>query len=72
VRLSSTSVRSGRYRVLVSDRSGKGNFHLAGRGVNRRTGMRFKGSTTWRIRLAHGTYRYGSDRQDLSKRLRVR
>jgi hypothetical protein len=41
--------------------------------VNKRTGLRFKGSTTWRIRLARGTYSYGSDRQGrLKKRLRVR
>jgi hypothetical protein len=58
---------------VVSDRSGAGNFHLAGRGVNKRTGMRFKGTTTWRVRLACGTYAYGSDRQgSLKKRLRVR
>jgi hypothetical protein len=73
VRLSSPSVRSGRYRIVVSNRSSKANFHLAGRGVNKRTGMRFKGLTTWRVRLARGTYRYGSDHQGrLKKRLRVR
>jgi hypothetical protein len=72
VRLSSSSVRSGRYRVVVSDRSRAGNFHLAGRGVNKRTGMRFRGSTAWLVRLARGTYRYGSDLTGLKKRLRVR
>lgn len=72
VRLSSSAVRSGRYRVVVSDRSRAGNFHLAGHGVNKRTGMRFRGSTTWRVRLARGTYRYGSDPTGLRKRLRVR
>jgi Copper binding proteins, plastocyanin/azurin family len=72
VRLSSSSVRSGRYRILVSDRSRLGNFHLAGKGVNKHTGMRFRGSATWRVRLARGSYRYGSDRQGLRKRLSVR
>jgi hypothetical protein len=65
-------VRAGRYRVLVQDRSRRANFHLAGRGVNRRSGMRFKGSATWTVRLARGTYRFGSDPEPLEGRLRVR
>jgi hypothetical protein len=72
VRLSASSVRAGRYRILVTDRSRGANFHLLGRGVNKRTGMRFRGSTVWRVRLARGAYRYGSDRVGLKKRLRVR
>jgi hypothetical protein len=72
VRMSAASVRAGRYRILVTDRARAGNFHLRGRGVNKRTGMRFRGSATWRVRLARGTYRYGSDRAALRKRLRVR
>ena len=66
-------MRRGRYLIVVSDRSRAGNFHLVGRGVNKRTGVRFRGSTRWRLRLARGTYSYGSDRQGpLKKRLRVR
>jgi Copper binding proteins, plastocyanin/azurin family len=72
VRVSASSVRAGRYRIIVTDRSPAGNFHLLGRGVNKRTGMRFTGSATWRVRLARGTYRYGTDRAGLRKRLRVR
>jgi hypothetical protein len=72
VRMSASSVRAGRYRILVTDRARAGNFHLIGRGVNKRTGLRFRGSATWRIRLVRGTYRYGSDRAGLAKRLRVR
>jgi plastocyanin len=70
--LSRRNVRAGRYRVLVQDRSRRANFHLAGRGVNRRSGMRFKGSATWTVRLARGTYRFGSDPEPLEGRLRVR
>jgi Copper binding proteins, plastocyanin/azurin family len=70
--LSRRSVRTGRYRVLVQDRSGRANFHLAGRGVNRRTGMRFEGTARWTVRLARGTYRFGSDPEPLEGRLRVR
>jgi hypothetical protein len=72
VRLSASSVASGRYRIVVSDRSPKANFHLSGPGVNTRTGMRFRGSATLRVRLSKGLYRYGSDRKGLTKRLRVR
>jgi copper binding plastocyanin/azurin family protein len=70
--ISRRSLRAGRYRVLVQDRSRRANFHLAGRGLNRRTTMRFKGRTTWTVRLARGTYRFGSDPEPLEGRLRVR
>ncbi len=72
VRLSAASVRAGRYRIVVTDRSRGANLHLAGRGVNKRTGLRFTGATVWCVRLARGAYRYGSDRTGLRKRLRVR
>jgi hypothetical protein len=72
VRLSASAVPKGRYRIVVSDRSKLANFHLAGAGVNAKTGIRFRGSRTLHVRLARGTYRYGSDRTGLTKRLRVR
>jgi len=72
VRLSASSVARGMYRIVVDDRSRTANFHLAGPGANARTGMRFRGSKTLRVRLAKGSYRYGSDRSGLTKRLRVR
>jgi hypothetical protein len=72
VRLSSSSVRSGRYRILVSDRSSSANFHLRGKGANARTGLRYRGTKALRVRLSRGTYRYGSDPVGLTRRLRVR
>jgi plastocyanin len=72
VRIAASSVPPGRYRIVVSDRSKTANFHLSGRGVNARTGMRYRGSATLRVRLSKGTYRYGSDRTGLTRRLRVR
>jgi len=69
--LSPRSVKAGTYRILVRDRSARQNFRLAGRGVNRTTGADFKGSVTWRVRLAKGTYRFGSDAKKLPGRLRV-
>ena len=72
VRIVASSVPHGRYRIVVSDRSKTANFHLSGPGVNARTGMRYRGSATLRVQLSKGTYRYGSDRTGLTKRLRVR
>ena len=72
VRIAASFVPHGRYRIVVSDRSKTANFHLSGPGVNARTGMRYRGSATLRVRLSKGTYRYGSDRAGLTKRLRVR
>jgi plastocyanin len=70
--LSARSVRAGRYRIVVRDRSPSHNFRLAGRGVNRTTGADFTGSATWRVRLASGVYRFGADAKRLPGRLRVR
>ena len=45
---------------------------LAGRGLNRATDTDFRGTMTWRVRLARGVYRFGSDARRLPGRLRVR
>ncbi len=56
------SVKAGSYRVTVRDASSSDNFHLLGPGVNKRTGVEFKGKATWGVRLKKGkTYRYRSD-----------
>lgn len=65
-------VSAGRYRLVVKDRSRRANFHLFGRGLSRRTGMRFTGSKSWTVRLARGAYRFGSDPKPLTGTLRVR
>jgi hypothetical protein len=70
--LSARSVRAGAYRIVVRDRSARHNFRLAGRRVNRTTGADFTGRVTWRVRLAKGVYRFGSDAKRLPGRLRVR
>jgi plastocyanin len=70
--LSVRSVKAAVYRLAVRDRSARHNFRLKGRGVNKATTARFKGSVTWRVRLARGTYRFGSDSKRLPGRLRVR
>ena len=69
VSLSRSRVVPGRYRITVRDHSKRYDFHLVGRGVNRRTGTAFTGKATWNLKLARGTYVARSDRS--KRRLRV-
>jgi hypothetical protein len=62
-----TRVKAGRFRIAVRDLSGTENFHLVGPGLNRKTGVAFKGTSTWTVSLKAGRYTYRSDR---SRRLR--
>jgi hypothetical protein len=54
-------LKAGRYRITVRDVSTAENFHLSGPGVNRKTGVRFRGTTTWTVSLKAGRYSYRSD-----------
>jgi plastocyanin len=49
-------------KVVVTDRSKTDNFHLTGPGVNRATGVGFRGRATWNLKVSTGVYRYRSDR----------
>jgi hypothetical protein len=62
-----TRVKAGKFRITVRDVSRTENFHLTGPGLNRRTGVRFRGTTTWTVSLKAGRYVYRSDR---SRKLR--
>jgi hypothetical protein len=56
------SLKAGRYRIRVSDKSDFHNFHLSGPGVNRRiTTVDFRGTKSRTFRLKKGTYRYVCD-----------
>jgi plastocyanin len=61
------SLKSGAATFNVTDRTRADNFHLTGPGVNRKTGVAFRGRVTWNLNLAPGTYTYRSDKH---KRLR--
>jgi len=37
------------------------NFHVFGPGVDKRTGLVFRGTVRWKVRFATGRYRYRSD-----------
>ncbi len=55
-------VKPGTYTIVVRDRTKAHNFHLVGKGVNRRTGVAAVGTTTWKVKLGKGTLRFYSDR----------
>jgi plastocyanin len=55
-------LKAGRYRIVVRDRSPMHNFHLLGRGVNKRTGVAFRGTATWTVSFRKGgIYRFRCD-----------
>jgi len=47
--------------VAVNDRTRTDNFHLTGPGVNKKTGIAFRGRATWKLALQGGRYVYRSD-----------
>ena len=54
-------VDAGTYDIVIDDRSEDHNFHLTGPGVNKSTSVSGTGSTTWKVTLKKGTYRYVCD-----------
>jgi plastocyanin len=55
------SASAGKAKLTIHDATAKDNFHLTGPGVNRKTGVAFKGTVTWTITLKPGTYTFRSD-----------
>ena len=56
-----TQLQPGAYVIEVDDRSEMHNFHLVGPGVNRKTRVGFTGTTSWRVTLRAGVYRFVCD-----------
>jgi hypothetical protein len=55
------SLVAGKYKLAVSDLTKTDNFHLTGPGVNKKTGVAFKGKKSWTLTLKRGKYTFGSD-----------
>jgi plastocyanin len=55
------TIKAGTYKIKVEDKSSIHNFHLIGPGLNKKTGVPFKGETTWTIKLKLGRYTYQCD-----------
>ena len=55
------TLKPGKYTIKVEDKATIHNFHLMGPGLNKKTGVSFKGETTWKITLKPGRYTYQCD-----------
>ena len=55
------TTKAGTYKIKVEDKASIHNFHLFGPGLNKKTGVSFKGETTWTIKLKPGRYTYQCD-----------
>ena len=55
------TIKAGTYRIKVEDKAAIHNFHLFGPGLNKKTGVPFKGDVTWTIKLKPGRYTYQCD-----------
>jgi plastocyanin len=55
------TIKAGTYKMKVEDKSSSHNFYLFGPGLNMKTGVSFKGQTTWTIKLKAGRYTYQCD-----------
>ena len=56
-----STLEAGKYAITVRDRSSSHDFHLVGPGVNRKTGVAFKGTVTWTVTLKKGVLRFRCD-----------
>ena len=56
------TVKAGVYSITVRDRSKLHNFHLVGKGVNRKSGLAGMGTLTWKVTLSAGPLRFFSDK----------
>jgi plastocyanin len=56
-----TSLKAGKYKIVVKDLSKIHNFHLTGPGLNKKTGVGAQGTFTWTVTLKKGTYKFLCD-----------
>jgi plastocyanin len=55
------SLAAGKYKITVKDLTKADNFHLIAPGVNRKTGVAFRGTATWTVTFRVGAGKYRSD-----------
>ena len=56
-----TTLKTGKYALVVADKSSIHNFHLIGPGVNVKTSVARTGTKSFAIKLAKGKYRFFCD-----------
>jgi hypothetical protein len=54
-------LKAGSYKIAVRDATKSDNFHLVGPGVNKKTGVKFRGAVTWTLKLKAGKHTFRSD-----------
>jgi plastocyanin len=52
---------AGVYKLTVKDLTKADNFHLIALGINRKTGVKFRGTRTWTVTFRAGVVKYRSD-----------
>jgi hypothetical protein len=62
------SLAAGLVYISVRDRSRTDNFHLSGPGVDKKTGVGFRGTVRWMVKLTPWRYVYKSDRHKALRR----
>ncbi|HLK45481.1 MAG TPA: plastocyanin/azurin family copper-binding protein [Acidimicrobiales bacterium] len=55
------TLKAGTYVFKISDKSAIHNFHLTGPGVDKKTSVGGQGTSTWKLTLKKGTYKYVCD-----------
>ena len=56
-----SKLKRGTYIFKVNDKSNAHNFHLTGPGVNKKTSVGKTGTSTWKLKLQKGTYKFICD-----------
>lgn len=56
-----TKLKAGTYIFKINDKSGIHNFHLTGPGVDKKTSVGRQGTSTWKLKLKKGTYKFVCD-----------
>jgi plastocyanin len=68
-----TRLTAGRYAITARDTSASDNLHLKGAGIDRKTGVAFKGVVHWTVTMKAGSYRLSSDaHRTLARTIAVR
>ena len=55
------TLKVGTYKITVYDKADIHDFHLFGPGVNKKTGVAFKGKVIWTVKVKKGKYTYRCD-----------
>jgi hypothetical protein len=54
-------LKAGKYKVTVKDLTKADNFHLLAPGINKKTGVKFRGTVAWTLTFRAGSAKYRSD-----------